>query len=189
MWCPPIFARALRRGRIFRRTWPGSREGSKESLRLRRMKSTLVVCLIFAAAHAAGAGEQARGNLGGTGVNTWAARSSTGLTLGGTWTATEDAKTGAVTGTWTLVDTKGRVVRRGAWSAAKAASGWTGSWRAIVEGTRGEYAGTWTASVDLQPGTRFADMFAKAMETAVSGTFRAGRVSGSWTIRASVASE
>ena len=149
------------------------------------MKSTLVACLILAAAYAAGAGEQGRGNLGGSGVNTWAARSSTGLTVGGTWTATEDAKTGAVTGTWTLVDAQGRIAMRGAWSAAKAASGWTGSWRAIVEGKRGEYSGTWTASVDLKPGARFADMFAKAVEAAVSGTFRAGRVSGSWTIRAS----
>jgi hypothetical protein len=149
------------------------------------MKTTLVACLILATAYAADAGGQARGNLGGIGVNTWAARSSTGLTLGGTWTATEDAKTGAVTGTWTLVDTRGRAVRRGAWSAAKAASGWTGSWRAVAEGRQGEYSGTWTASADLKPGARFADMFAKAVETAVSGTFRAGRVSGSWTIRAS----
>jgi hypothetical protein len=148
------------------------------------MKSLLVACLILTAAYAAGAGEQARGNLGGTGVNTWAARSSTGLTLGGTWTATEDAKTGAVTGTWTLLDTQGRIVRRGAWSAAKSASGWAGNWRAIAEGRSGEYSGTWTASVGLKPGARFADLFAKALEAAVSGTFRAGGVSGSWTILA-----
>jgi hypothetical protein len=148
------------------------------------MKSMLAACLILAAAYAAGADEQARGNLGGTGVNTWAARSSAGLTLGGTWTATEDVKTGAVTGTWTLVDTQGRIVRRGAWSAAKAASGWTGSWRAIAEGRAGEYSGAWTARVDLKPAARFADMFAKALEAAVSGTFRAGGVSGSWTIQA-----
>jgi hypothetical protein len=149
------------------------------------MKTTLVACLILASAYAAGAREQARGNPGGTEVNTWAARSSTGLALGGTWTATEDAKTGAVTGTWTLVDTQGRIVARGTWSAAKAASGWTGGWRAFVEGRQGEYSGTWTARVDLKPVARLADMFAKAVETAVSGTFRTGSVSGSWTIRAS----
>lgn len=142
----------------------------------------LAACLIIAVAHAAYAGAQAPSG----GVNTWAARSTTGLTLGGTWTATEDAKTGAVTGTWTLVNAQGRVVTRGAWSAAKAASGWTGSWRAVAEGRKGEYSGTWTASIDLKPGARLAEMFAKAVETAVSGTFRAGRVSGSWTIRASV---
>lgn len=149
------------------------------------MKSILAAALILAvAATAANAGEQASGAQGGSRANAWAARSSTGLTLGGTWTATEDAKTGAVTGTWTLVDAQGRIVRRGAWSAAKAASGWTGSWRAIVEGQSGEYSGTWTARVDLKPAARFADMFAKALEAAVSGTFRAGGVSGSWTIQA-----
>ena len=149
------------------------------------MKSILAAALILAVAStAANAGEQASGAQGGSRANAWAARSSTGLTLGGTWTATEDAKTGAVTGTWTLVDAQGRIVRRGAWSAAKAASGWTGSWRAIVEGQSGEYSGTWTARVDLKPAARFADMFAKALEAAVSGTFRAGGVSGSWTIQA-----
>jgi hypothetical protein len=149
------------------------------------MKTALAACLILAAAYAADASGQTQGNLGGTGVNTWAARSSTGLTLGGTWTATEDAKTGAVTGGWTLIDAKGRIVMRGTWSAAKAASGWTGAWRAFVEGKQGEYSGTWTAKVDLKPNAKFAEMFAKAVETAISGTFRAGRVSGSWTIRAS----
>lgn len=144
----------------------------------------LAACLIVAVAHAAYAGEQAP-SLGESRVNTWAARSSTGLTLGGTWTAIEDAKRGAVTGTWTLVDGQGRVVTRGAWSAAKAASGWTGSWRAIAEGRRGEYSGTWSARLDLKADARFADMFAKAVETAVNGTFHTGRVSGSWTIRAS----
>jgi hypothetical protein len=90
-----------------------------------------------------------------------------------------------VTGTWTLVDTQGRVVMRGTWSAAKAVSGWTGAWRALVEGRQGEYSGTWAATIDLKPGARLADMFAKAVETAVSGTFRTRGVSGSWTIRAS----
>jgi len=149
------------------------------------MKPLLAVCLILSAAYAAEAGEQAAGHLGGAGVNTWAARSSTGLMLGGTWTATEDKKTGAVTGTWTLLDAQGRTAARGAWSAAKSPSGWTGNWRAVAAGRSGEYSGTWTARLDLEPAAPFADMFAKALEAAVSGTFRAGGVSGSWTIRAS----
>ena len=149
------------------------------------MKSLLVAGLILVAgAYAANAGEQASGAVGGSRANTWAARSSTGLTLGGTWTATEDAKTGSVSGTWTLVDQQRRIVARGAWAAAKAPSGWSGSWRAVAEGRSGEYSGTWTARVDLKPAARFADMFAKALEAAVSGTFRAGGVSGAWTIQA-----
>ena len=142
----------------------------------------LALTITFCAAHAT---PQTSTPPGQQRANTWAARSSTGLTLGGTWTATEDQKTGAVTGTWTLVNAQGQVVSRGGWSAAKAASGWTGSWRAVAEGRTGEYSGTWSAQIDLKPGARLAEMFAKAVETAVSGTFRAGRVSGSWTIRAS----
>ena len=130
------------------------------------------------------ADDQTSSGLGGRRVNTWAARSSTGLTLGGTWTATEEQKTGAVTGTWSLVDGQGRMVARGAWSATKSPSGWSGNWRAAAVGRAGEYSGTWSASVKLKPSEKFADLFANAIETAVSGTWRAGGQSGSWTIQA-----
>jgi hypothetical protein len=117
-------------------------------------------------------------------ANTWAARSSSGLTLAGTWTATEDPKTGAVTGNWTLIGAQGRVAGRGGWSAVKSPSGWSGGWRAVAVGRSGEYSGTWTARVDLQPTTKLHDLFAKAIETAISGTWQAGRQSGAWTIQA-----
>ena len=115
---------------------------------------------------------------------TWSASSQTGLTLKGTWTAAADAKTGAVTGTWTLDDAKGKTIRRGGWSAAKSVDGWSGAWRAVVTGSKGEYAGTWSASVDLKEDARFADLFELALKTIVSGSWRAGRQSGAWSIRA-----
>jgi hypothetical protein len=71
----------------------------------------------------------------------------------------------------------------GGWSAAKSAGGWTGSWRAAAIGQPGEYAGTWTAKVDLKPADGFADLFAKAAEAALSGTWRSGSRSGAWTIQ------
>ena len=120
-----------------------------------------------------------------TARGSWSASNRAGLTLGGTWTATPDPKTGAVTGTWTLIDEKGTIVRRGAWSAAKSPKGWTGAWRAAVSGSKGEYAGTWSADVDLEPDVRFADLFELAVKTVVSGAWRAGRQSGAWSIRAS----
>ena len=73
----------------------------------------------------------------------------------------------------------------GAWSASKSPDGWTGRWRAAAVGRPGEYTGTWTANVDLKPAATFADLFAKAIEAAVSGTFRTGAQSGAWTIRVS----
>jgi hypothetical protein len=114
----------------------------------------------------------------------WSAKSRTGLTLGGTWTATVDPKTGAVTGTWTLNDAGGKVLRGGAWSAAKSAKGWSGAWRSVVSGTKGEFSGTWTADIGLKPNAPFADLFAGAVKAAVSGSWEAGRHSGAWSIRA-----
>src|SRR5690606_3400520 len=87
--------------------------------------------------------------------NTWSARTSTGRTFAGTWTAEADQKTGAVTGTWTLDDAKGRTVARGGWSAVKSPEGWAGEWRAIVTGRKGEYSGTWRADIKLKPNAEF----------------------------------
>ena len=138
----------------------------------------LTVALLGAAAE-----RQTPSSLGQRRVNTWAARSSTGLTLGGTWTVIEHLKTDGVTGSWTLLDAQGRMAATGGWSAAKSTAGWTGSWRAATAGQRGEYTGTWTAKVDLKPAGGFAELFAKAVEAAVSGTWRAGPRSGAWTIQ------
>ena len=139
--------------------------------------------LLVTALQSAAANQQTSSALGRQRVNTWAARSSSGLMVGGTWTVVEPLKAGAVTGTWTLLDAQGRMAASGGWSAAKSTTGWTGNWRAVATGQSAEYAGTWTARVDLKPAAGFADLFAKAVETAVNGTWRAGPRSGAWTIR------
>ena len=126
---------------------------------------------------------QGRGDGRRVSPNTWSARSSTGRTVSGTWTVSEDSSTGSVTGTWTLDDANGKALMRGGWSAAKAPTGWNGAWRAIVSGSKTEYAGTWTADVDLKRGARFADMFKLAVEKVVSGGWKAGGQSGAWSIR------
>ena len=144
----------------------------------------LIVCLILTVAlHGAAADPQTPSVPGRQRVNTWAARSSTGVRLGGTWTVIEHQNNGAVTGSWTLLDAQRRTVASGGWSAAKSTAGWTGSWRAAAAGQRREYTGTWTAKIDLKPAGGFVDLFAKAVEAAVSGTWRAGPRSGVWTIQ------
>jgi hypothetical protein len=125
-----------------------------------------------------------QGAAAGQSAGGWSARSSTGRTLKGTWTAVADPKTGTVTGTWTLDNAKGTTVTRGGWSAAKSPSGWTGAWRAAVSGSKGEYSGTWSASVKLKADAPFADLFKMAAHAVVSGNWRAGRHSGAWSIRA-----
>src|SRR5688572_26188850 len=138
----------------------------------------LLTACVWAVATAVTAAEaQAPSTLGRRG-NTWAARSSAGQMYSGTWTATEDLKTGAVTGAWTLADAQGRTVASGGWSAAKSPTGWTGSWRAVATGRAGEYAGTWTATIDLKPETKLNDLFVKAIGATVSGTWQAGTQSG-----------
>lgn len=117
-------------------------------------------------------------------LNTWSAVSSTGLSLAGTWTGAVDPKTGAASGSWTLLDGDGQPAMRGGWSAIKSANGWSGSWRANVVGSRAEYSGTWNATLALKPNAPFADLFAIAAEKAVSGSWRASGKSGSWSIRA-----
>jgi hypothetical protein len=47
-----------------------------------------------------------------------------------------------------------------------------------------DHVGTWSSSVDLKAGASFAAMFEKALQTFVSGSWRYGRYSGTWTIRA-----
>jgi len=144
----------------------------------------LVVCLISTGNRADA--QTARGpvhtNVGR--ANTWSASTATGRVLMGTWTANPDAATGSVTGTWTLTDPKGTTLMLGGWSAIKTDAKWSGSWRAIVSGQRGEYAGTWTADAGLNADAPLADLFVKAVTSAVSGQWRAGGQSGAWSIRA-----
>ena len=143
-----------------------------------RSRLALLFVLLLAAADVAGAQAGARQPSG-----TWSARSTAGLTLMGAWTAVPDTTTGAVTGTWTLVDAQGATVASGAWSASKSPTRWNGAWRAVVAGRSGEYAGTWTADVALRRDAAFVDLLERAVQAVVSGDWRAGGRSGAWSIR------
>lgn len=152
-------------------------------------KPFFLLCLLFLVS-VDGSGAQAvvrqdtAGNAQSDWSGTWSATTSSGRTLMGTWAAVPDSTSGTVTGTWALVDAKGRTVIDGGWSAAKSPTRWTGAWRAIISGRDGEYSGTWSAPVDLKVNAGFADLFEKAVQTVVSGNWRAGRQSGAWSIRA-----
>ena len=116
---------------------------------------------------------------------TWSAANTSGRTFMGTWTAVPDLKSGTVTGTWTLIDAQHKTLAGGGWSAARSPAGWTGAWRANVSGRKGEYSGTWTSGVDLKADVGFNDLFEKAVQSIVSGTWQMGNDSGGWSIRAS----
>ena len=114
---------------------------------------------------------------------TWSATTQTGY-LAGSWTAQPDPSGGA-TGTWMLQDATGKILMQGGWSASKSAQSWDGAWRATVSGRSGEYSGTWTSMVPLSPQARLANMLESALHAVVTGTWKSGPRSGSWSIRAS----
>src|SRR5512146_1107159 len=151
-----------------------------------RMQLSVLCLLLLAAVAGSGAQEATRGTAA-IGRDTlsggWSATNGS-VTFMGTWTAVPDTTRGTVTGTWTLADAQGTTVAYGGWAAAKSAARWTGTWRANVTGREGEYSGTWTSSVDLKAGARLIDLFEKAAQTIVSGTWSTGGRSGTWSIRA-----
>jgi hypothetical protein len=128
--------------------------------------------------------QNGQGSAQRTEFGNWSARTRSGLTLMGTWTAVYDTARRTVTGSWTLSGGQGIPVANGAWSASKAPTQWNGNWRAVVTGRAGEYSGTWTSSVDLKVDGTFLDLFERAVQDVVRGTWHAGIQSGSWAIRA-----
>jgi hypothetical protein len=114
---------------------------------------------------------------------TWSASTGT-RNLAGTWTA-DSREDGSATGTWAIQDATGKILIQGGWSLSKAAQSWDGAWRATVSGSAAEYAGTWTGTVSRPPDARLAEMFESALRAVVSGTWKSGPYSGSWSIRAS----
>jgi iron(III)-enterobactin esterase len=154
------------------------RHQTKVMTRARAKKfSLLSLLLVFAGNELPGQASVAQG--------TWSARASTGLTLAGTWTAVPGPTTETVTGTWTLVNAQGATVAGGGWSASKSPDGWLGNWRAAnFGGTEHEFSGSWRSSVDLKASARFADLFEKAAQNIVNGTWRLGSNSGGWSIKA-----
>src|SRR5437773_12496622 len=66
----------------------------------------------------------------------------------------------------------------------KFTTGWSGAWRAAVEGKPGELAGSWTADLPPARDARFTELFEAGARDAVRGVWNAGGNSGSWSIRA-----
>jgi len=114
---------------------------------------------------------------------TWSA-STNSRYLAGTWTA-QTQEDGSATGRWVLQDATGKILMQGGWSASKSSQSWNGAWRASVSGNAAEYSGTWTGAVPLSPQARLDAMFESALRALVTGTWKTGTYSGSWSIRAS----
>src|SRR5262249_11946847 len=121
--------------------------------------------------------------LPGARYGTWSATNGN-IAFMGSWTAVPDGAHGTVTGTWTLMDKAGKTSAFGGWAAAKTNGPGAGPWRADVTRRTDEYSGTWTSTIDLKSPAGFADLFERAVQTIVSGTWSGAGQSGAWSVRA-----
>jgi hypothetical protein len=130
-------------------------------------------------------GDQAKETFKEQQGSTWTARTNAGRTFDGTWTVEPGSSGDKAAGTWTLNDGARTVALRGTWSAQKFSTGWSGVWRATMDGKPGELTGSWTAESSLARDAGFAQLFEAAARDAIRGVWSAGGGSGSWSIRAS----
>src|SRR5215471_7774415 len=77
--------------------------------------------------------------------STWSAIDSKGRAFEGSFTVDSGGAPDKASGSWTLRDPMAKVAVRGTWTAQKFSTGWSGIWRASVEGQKSDYAGSWTA--------------------------------------------
>jgi hypothetical protein len=118
-------------------------------------------------------------------LSTWSAQTATGHVLEGNWTVDPAASPEKASGTWTLGEASDKVALQGTWSAQKFSTGWSGTWRAAVQGQPREFTGSWTADFPQARETSIGELFVTAARDAIRGIWSAGNNSGSWTIRAS----
>ena len=116
--------------------------------------------------------------------SSWSARNTTGRTFEGSWTVEPASSTDKASGTWTLGEGLDKTVLRGTWSAQKFSTGWSGTWRATIEGQKQEFTGSWTADFPEARETSIGELFLTAARDAIRGIWSAGNDSGNWTIRA-----
>jgi hypothetical protein len=117
-------------------------------------------------------------------LSTWSAQTDMGQVLEGNWTVDPAASSDKASGTWTLGENSGKVMLRGTWSAQKFSTGWSGTWRAGVQGQPREFTGSWTADFPQARDTSIGELFVTAARDAIRGIWSAGNDSGNWTIRA-----
>jgi hypothetical protein len=113
---------------------------------------------------------------------TWAATVVGGGAFAGTWNAAPGTAPDTVAGAWSLRDQNGAELATGTWAAGKQGKLWSGTWQARRPDGQ-VYNGTWRTQVDLPTGSHFSDLFARAINEAVSGSWRMGNYAGAWTIR------
>jgi hypothetical protein len=113
----------------------------------------------------------------------WTAQDNRGRTFRGTWTVEQSPVPDRSAGTWTLDSGSGNPKLHGIWSVQKFSTGWSGTWRATVDGQKTEYSGSWTAEFPQSREPHMSDLFEAAARDVIRGIWSSGAASGSWSIR------
>jgi hypothetical protein len=144
------------------------------------MSLRLVLLLAILSATAVAAASQSTLQLRGS----WRAAAGTRV-LQGTWTADVNPNTpNLAQGSWTVIEGN-RVVLQGTWAAERERTGWRGAWSALVASARPgspPTTGTWQANVKDSTLNTLTDMLQRTAEGQVDGTWRSGRMAGSWSL-------
>jgi hypothetical protein len=115
--------------------------------------------------------------------SSWSAQNTAGRSFEGSWTVEPASSADKASGTWTLGEGFDKTVLRGTWSAQKFSTGWSGTWRATVEGQKQEFTGSWTADFPQARETSIGELFSTIARDAIRGIWSADNDSGSWAIR------
>jgi hypothetical protein len=141
------------------------------------LRLVLLLTISFAAV---GAASQSTLQLRGS----WRATAGTRV-FQGTWTADVKPNTpNLAQGSWTVVEGN-RVLLRGTWAAEKERGGWRGAWSALMASERAgspPMTGTWQANIKDSTLDTLADMLQRTAEGQIDGTWRSGRMAGSWSL-------
>jgi hypothetical protein len=113
----------------------------------------------------------------------WAAVADDGRTFNGSYSVDPKSTDRSARGVWSLRDASGDTVLRGTWVAQMHSTGWSGTWRAAVDGRQDELSGNWSAELQAAGTRRFAVMFELAIKEAVKGLWTGGSRSGTWSIK------
>jgi hypothetical protein len=111
---------------------------------------------------------------------TWTASVGESRTLHGRWIGEvipQDPS--SAHGSWTLAGPSGKAALTGTWAAHKTPKGWHGTWSAKTAAGR-TAAGTWKADLTSNSKATLQDFMELLLDQALSGTWRSGRLSGSW---------
>jgi hypothetical protein len=103
----------------------------------------------------------------------------------GTWTASLDSKTpNLAQGSWTVIEAN-RVLLQGTWAAEKERAGWRGAWSALLAPARPgalPITGTWQANIKNSALETLTNMLERTAQGQIDGTWRSGRMAGSWSL-------